>query len=164
MSKNIVSSEWVTGRDLRFSVQVPCNWTPKFFVDSYSDFQEEQKTSRLVETSLYSECLQLLECLFYALRGLKAWPVLLLCFLTWSMLVVGHEDTGKSTENILYVSPTHLLVPWPHPLLLYRKGRVLPSFPKHSRKFKAEVLAMDGLKLSEQYVRVLHDVCWHSIG
>ena len=40
-------------------------------------------------------------------------PVLLSCFLTWVMGVVGHEDT----ESLLYMScnPAHLCVPWPHP-------------------------------------------------
>ena len=29
--------------------------------------------------------------------------------------VVGHEDTNKTTKFTLYVSPTYLLAPWPHP-------------------------------------------------
>ena len=46
------------------------------------------------------------------------------------MAVVGHEDTSKTT---LYVSPIHLLVPYPclaTPLALCGKvrGRVLLSF------------------------------------
>ena len=38
------------------------------------------------------------------------------------------------------------------PLLLYREGRVLLGFPKHPRKFQAEVLAMVLSYLNSMYV------------
>ena len=38
-----------------------------------------------------------------------------LCSLSWFIAVVGHEDTSKIKEFTLYISSTHLLVPWPHP-------------------------------------------------
>ena len=71
------------------------------------------------------------------------------------MLVVGHEDTGESIENLLcqpHPSTCPLTTHKPCPLFLYRKGRVLLSFPKHPRKFQAEVLAMVLSYLNSMYV------------
>ena len=47
------------------------------------------------------------------LRGLKAWlQYFYRAFLTWFMAVVGHEDTNKTTESLLYMSapPIYLLL------------------------------------------------------
>ena len=84
-------------------------------------------------------------------------PVLLSCFFlfTWFMAIVGNEDTSKTTKSTLCqphpakcsfttLKPqpcscigagvfyqASLTTPKPHPLLLHRRGHVLPSFPKH---------------------------------
>ena len=77
------------------------------------------------------------------------------------MLVVGHEDMKVKVLRIYFIcqpypSTCPLTTPRPHTLLLYRKGRVLLSFPKHPRKFQAEVLAMVLSYLNSMYV--LRDV------
>ena len=56
---------------------------------------------------------------------------------------VGHEDTSNTTFIYqAHPSTCALTTPRPRLLLLHRRGRVLPSIPKHPRQFKVEVLAM----------------------
>ena len=81
------------------------------------------------------------------------------CCWTW-------RHRWKYREITLYVSPTHLLVPWPH------LGHTPCSCTERGVFFLASLTTLevpggglsDGLKLSEQYVCVLRDVCWLSIG
>ena len=80
------------------------------------------------------------------LRGLKAW-FQYFCHVFWPYpCLLLDMKTQVRVQRIYLICQPHpstcsLTIPRPHPLLPYRRGRVLPSFSKHPRKFKAEVLA-----------------------
>jgi len=96
-------------------------------------------------------------CYRRKLRGLKAWIQYFYHVFWPDPFLLLDMKTEVKVQRIYFICQPHpstcsLTTPRPHPLPLYRKGRVLPSFPKHPRKFKAEVLAMVLSYLNGMYV------------